>query len=111
MVRTLSDGLFHNFLQNDVIYNSMNVTAELKRCVVNDESSMLWHWRLGHISIEIMKKLVNEGVLSTLNFADFETCVHWESKLISLKRVQRGEQIYYRLYILTFVVLTWMQMV
>ena len=36
---------------------------------------MLWHWRLGHIYIERMKKLVNEGVLSTLNFIDFETCV------------------------------------
>ena len=31
---------------------------------------MLWHRRLGHISIERMKKLVNEGVLSTLDFAD-----------------------------------------
>ena len=37
---------------------------------------MLWHWRLGHISIERMKKLVNDGVLSTLDFTDFETCVH-----------------------------------
>ena len=37
---------------------------------------MLWHRRLGHISIERMKKLVDEGVLSTLDFANFETCVH-----------------------------------
>ena len=37
---------------------------------------MLWNWRLRHISIEIMKKLVNDGVLSTLDFADFETCVN-----------------------------------
>ena len=37
---------------------------------------MLWHQRLGHISIERMKKLVNDGVLSTLDFADFETCVN-----------------------------------
>ena len=37
---------------------------------------MLWHRRLGHISIEIIKKLVNDGVLSTLDFADFETCVN-----------------------------------
>ena len=37
---------------------------------------MLWHRRLGRISIERMKKLVNEGVLSTLDFANFETCVH-----------------------------------
>ena len=72
----LSDGLFHIQLHNDVTYNSMHVTARLKRCVMNDESFMLWHRRLGHISIERMKKLVNDGVLSTLDFADFETCVN-----------------------------------
>ena len=38
---------------------------------------MLWHRRLGHISIERIKKLVNDGVLSTLDFADFETCVNY----------------------------------
>ena len=37
---------------------------------------MLWHRRLGHISIERMKKLDNDGVLSTLDFTDFETCVN-----------------------------------
>ena len=31
---------------------------------------------MGHISIERMKKLVNDRVLSTLDFADFETCVN-----------------------------------
>ena len=73
---TLSDGLFHIQLQNNDTYNFMHVTARLKECVVNEESSMLWHRRLGHISIERMKKLVNEWVLSTLDFADFETCVY-----------------------------------
>ena len=74
---TLSDGLFHIQLQNDFTYNSMHVTVGLKKCVMNEESSMLWHRRLGHISIERIKKLVNDGVLSTLDFADFETCVHF----------------------------------
>ena len=54
----------------------MHVTVGLKKCVMNEESSMLWHRRLGHISIERIKKLVNDGVLSTLDFADFETCVN-----------------------------------
>ena len=72
----LSDGLFHIQLHNDVTYNSMHVTSGLKGCVVNEESSMLWHQRLRHISIERMKKLVNDGVLSTLDFAYFETCVN-----------------------------------
>ena len=72
----LSNGVFHIQLHNDVTYNSMHVTVGLKRCVMNEESSMLWHRRLGHISIERMKKLVNDRVLSTLDFADFETCVN-----------------------------------
>ena len=36
---------------------------------------MLWHQRLGHISIERIKRLVNDGVLSTLDYTDSETCV------------------------------------
>ena len=72
----LSDGLFHIQLHNDVTYSSMHVTTGLKRCVMKEESSMLWHRRLGHISIERMKKSVNDGVLSTLDFANFETCVN-----------------------------------
>ena len=38
---TLSDDLFHIQLKNDVTYNSMHVTTRLRRCVVNEESSML----------------------------------------------------------------------
>ena len=37
----LSDGLFHIQLHNDVTYNSKHVTVGLKRCVMNEESSML----------------------------------------------------------------------
>ena len=92
----LSNGLFHIRLHNDVTYNSMHVTTGLKRYVMNEESSILWHQILEHISIERMKKLVNDGVLSTLDFADFETCVHCiKGKQINKsKRVQRGTQTY-----------------
>ncbi|KAK9152026.1 hypothetical protein Syun_010335 [Stephania yunnanensis] len=53
----------------------MHVTG-LKRSVMNGESSMLWHRRLGHISKDRIKRLVNDGVLSALDFADFEICVN-----------------------------------
>ena len=36
---------------------------------------MLWQTRLGHIFIERIKRLVNDGVLKTLDFTDFSTCV------------------------------------
>ncbi|RDX94927.1 hypothetical protein CR513_22638, partial [Mucuna pruriens] len=56
-------GLYEIKLQN-VAYNSMHVTVGLKRCVVNEESS-------------IIKQLVKEGVLCALDFTDFETSVDY----------------------------------
>ena len=59
----LSDGLYRIFLQNDTTYNSLHDQTSIKRCVVNEDSSTLWHRRLGHIFIARKKKLVNDGVL------------------------------------------------
>jgi hypothetical protein len=73
----LRDGLYYINLHNNVAYNSMYVTTSLKKCVMNEKPTMLWHRRLGHISIDRTKRLVNEGVLSTLDFADFETCLSY----------------------------------
>ena len=36
---------------------------------------MLWHRILGHISIDRIKRLVKDGVLSTLDYTNLETCV------------------------------------
>ncbi|KAL5809191.1 hypothetical protein ACOSQ3_029882 [Xanthoceras sorbifolium] len=72
---SLSDGLYCINLQNNAAYNSMHIQTGSKKCVTDEDSSTLWHWRLGHISIERIKRLVNDGVLSTLNFTDFKTCV------------------------------------
>jgi transposase InsO family protein len=72
---TLFDGLYCINLQNNATYDSMHVHTGTKRCVINQDSSKLWHRRLGHISIERIKRLVNEGILNTLDFTDFETCV------------------------------------
>ncbi|KAJ9671559.1 hypothetical protein PVL29_025321 [Vitis rotundifolia] len=71
----LSDGLYCILLQNDTTHNSLHVQTDIKRCVVKEDSFTLWHRRLGHISIDRIKRLVNDGVLSTLDFTDFETCV------------------------------------
>ena len=37
---------------------------------------MLWHRRLGHISINRIKRLVKDGVLSTLDYTNLKTCVN-----------------------------------
>jgi hypothetical protein len=46
----LHNGLYYINLQNNAAYNSMHVTAGLKRCVMNEKSSMLWHRRLRHLN-------------------------------------------------------------
>ena len=42
---------------------------------MNEDSSNLRHRRLGHISIYTIKRLVNDKVLNTLDFADLDTCI------------------------------------
>ena len=73
----LSHSLFRINLQNNATYTTLHVqnNAGVKRCVMNEESSMLWHRRLGHTFIQRTKRLVNDGVLGAPDFTDFETCV------------------------------------
>ena len=100
--------------KNDTTYNAMHVQASIQRCVMNENFFMLWHWRLRHISIDKIKRLVNDRVLSTLDFVDFLTLV-WtvlrESRPISQKKVLREAHTYQRSYIQTFVVQLWTHMV
>ena len=42
----LSNDLYLLGLQNDVTYSSMHVQTGIKRCNINENSSMLWHHRL-----------------------------------------------------------------
>ncbi|KAL0352221.1 UNVERIFIED_CONTAM: hypothetical protein Scaly_1610800 [Sesamum calycinum] len=73
---TLSNSLYHLILQSDVLYTLyVNDNADIETYVMNEDSSILWHWRLGYISIERIKKLANDGVFNTLDFTDFDTCV------------------------------------
>ncbi|KAL6342738.1 hypothetical protein AAG906_016572 [Vitis piasezkii] len=55
--------------------SSVNSIVGCKHARMNLTSSMLWHKRLGHISRQRLEKLVKDGVLSNLDFSDFETCV------------------------------------
>ena len=55
----------------------LNLQNDTFRCVVNDDFSMLWHRRLGHISQQRIKQLVNDGVLSTLDFTDYKICIDY----------------------------------
>ena len=68
----LSNGLFSINLQYNAV---LHTYIGNKRCIMNEDSSILLYWRLGHISIDRIKRLVNDKVLNTLDFADFDTCI------------------------------------
>ena len=42
---------------------------------MNENSSMLWHKRLGHISNQRIQRLVSDGILDPLDFSDFQVCI------------------------------------
>ena len=42
---------------------------------MNENSSMLWHKRLGHISNQRIQRLVSERILDPLDFSDFQVCI------------------------------------
>nr|CAN69408.1 hypothetical protein VITISV_014748 [Vitis vinifera] len=73
----LCDGLYkislnHEFAQALITLHS-NVGS--KRGLINENSSILWHRRLGHISRERIERLVKKGILQNLDFTDFHVCV------------------------------------
>jgi len=92
----LSDGLYRINLQIESIYCSMHVQTGTKRCNVNKDSSKLWHRRLGHISIERIKRLVKDEVLSTLDFTNFKTyanCIKGKETNKSKKGANRSSDL------------------
>ena len=67
----LCDGLYMLNISSMVV----NSIAGNKRSKVDENSSMLWHRRLGHISRPRIERLVKQGILHDLDFSDFDTCV------------------------------------
>ena len=73
---TLYDGLYKlnvdNLNAETLITSHHNGT---KRSLVNECFAFLWHKRLGHISKEMMKRLVKNEILPNLDFTDLNVCV------------------------------------
>ena len=68
----LSNGLFSINLQYNAV---LHTHIGNKQCIMNENFSILWHRRLGNISIDRIKRLVNDKVLNTFDFIDFNTCI------------------------------------
>ena len=62
-------------------------TQCVKRKLTNENSSSLWHKRLGHISKRRIERLVSNGILDSLDFEDFEICTNCiKGKLTNTRR-------------------------
>jgi len=74
---SLENGLYriHTNLNTVGSLVTMHENVGIKHGIMNDKSSMLWHKRLGHISVERIKRLVKEGILQSLDFSDLDSCV------------------------------------
>lgn len=73
---TLSRGLYRVCLTSTNIYACYNVTnVASKRPLPKEQSFMLWHKRLGHISRERVDRLIKSDILLTLDFGDLEACI------------------------------------
>ena len=67
----LIDGLF---LLNLDSGNTHINNIEAKRLKSSDNSTYMWHCRLGHIGVKRMKKLHSDGLLESLDFESLERC-------------------------------------
>ncbi|KAK1667664.1 hypothetical protein QYE76_055823, partial [Lolium multiflorum] len=47
---------------------------DAKRIKLNDNSTYMWHCRLGHIGVKRMKKLHSDGLLESLDFQSLDRC-------------------------------------
>ena len=64
------NGLFILDLEGESVYN-----INVKRHKPNEiNPTYIWHCRLGHISQKRMKKLHDDGILTSFEFESFETC-------------------------------------
>src|SRR3954465_1976544 len=67
----LIDGLFLlNLDSSDTHIHNI----EGKRLKSSDNSTYMWHCRLGHIGVKRMKKLHSDGLLESLDFESLERC-------------------------------------
>jgi len=74
---TLYDGLYKLNLDNlyteTLMISHHNVGS--KHSLVDECPTFLWHKRLGHISKEMMQRLVKNEILPNLDFTDLNVCV------------------------------------
>ena len=82
--------LYGNFYRSELyglphIFVSVNTISSTKRLRLNEKSSILWHKLLGHISKQIIERLIKDEILLNLNFSYFNTCVDCIKGILTTK--------------------------
>ena len=103
----LSEGLYRFNLNKDFAKTLLTLHHDVgtKRSRVNENSSFLWHKRLGHISRERMERLVKDEILSNLDLliSMYVWIALKESKPNIQRKAPQEVENFWRLSILIFV--------
>nr|GEX56375.1 zinc finger, CCHC-type [Tanacetum cinerariifolium] len=84
--RLFDDGFVNRFDDNNAISVSKNNLVYFKP-IPRDDSSLLWHCRLGHISKKPIEKLQHDGLLNSIDIESLGKCVSCMSG-----RVQKNQK-------------------
>ena len=73
----LYDGLYKFNLHDEFVETLLTLHRSIgtKRSLNNENSSNLWHKRLGHISKERLERLAKDGIFPNLDFTDLNVCM------------------------------------
>jgi hypothetical protein len=88
-----------NVVCKEKVFSSTNVSNKRKRC--NDAISVkFWHYHLGHISREMIERLIKDDILYPLDFSNLDYCIDCikgkyakQVKKYEAKRSARGLEI------------------
>ncbi|KAJ9554358.1 hypothetical protein OSB04_018403 [Centaurea solstitialis] len=58
-------------LDNEILHS----VAKGNKQKLNEDSAILWHKRLGHISKQIIQRLIDERILNSIDLTNFQVCV------------------------------------
>ncbi|GKF51291.1 zinc finger, CCHC-type containing protein, partial [Tanacetum coccineum] len=71
----IKDGIYEIKLSFSNKNDSSMYAISNKRAKLNLDSTLLWHYHLGHISKKDIEKLQHDGLLNSTNIKSFEKCV------------------------------------
>ena len=71
------DGLYKFNLHNEFVETLLTLHRSIgtKHSLINENSSNLWHKRMGHISKESLERLAKDGIFPNLDFTDLNVCM------------------------------------